>query len=246
MMGGGGVAELRDTGTHLGGVSGDNDAGVASFLQEAAEELRGVAEVVEDAGPAVPVEATAAVLTTGVASELLGVAVQDISVAEGMKGLASTLRADPAMAAEGYVSAEVKGDGLVDTVGGRSEVLLKGLKSEAACEAGTVVSTGVDFVREAGASEAVLVMGVVVWESGVEPGGVWRTESRKEKVWETGLRLSPVISARLPLTSPAKLFLVTVLAAVLIWFSGLADILSSMGFCPFLTDTEKSSKHIGS
>lgn len=131
-------------------------------------------------------------------------------------------------------------------MGGRSEVLLKGLKSEAACEAGTVVSTGVDFVREAGASEAVLVMGVVVWESGVEPGGVWRTESRKEKVWETGLRLSPVISARLPLTSPAKLFLVTVLAAVLIWFSGLADILSSMGFCPFLTDTEKSSKHIGS
>lgn len=45
--------------------------------------------------------------------------------------------------------------------------------------------------------------GVVVWESGVEPGGVWRTESRKEKVCETGLRLSPVISDRLSWTGPA-------------------------------------------
>lgn len=131
-------------------------------------------------------------------------------------------------------------------VGGRSEVLLKGLKSEEVCEAKMVVSSGADFVREAVAREGVLVMGVVVWESGVEPGGVWRTESRKEKVWETGLRLSPVIRARLLPTSPVKPFLVTVLAAELMLFSGLAETFSSFAFCPFLTDTEKSSKHIGS
>lgn len=64
------------------------------------------------------------------------------------------------------------------------------------------------------------MIGVVVCESGVEPGGVWRTESRKEKVWETGLRLSPVINARLPRRSPAGLPLMATLAVVLVW-SGL-------------------------
>lgn len=241
MMEGGGVAELRDTATLLWGVSND-DVAVASFLQEAAEEQRGVAVVILDAGPV----AAFAVLT--LASEIIGVPMVDISVAEGTKGLALMLRTDPPAVFGGRVSAEVKGDRLVDTVevGGRSEVLLKGLKSEEVCEAKVVVSREADFVRDAVAREGVLVMGVVVWESGVEPGGVWRTESRKEKVWETGLRFSPVIRARLPLTSPAKPFLVTVLAAKLILFSSLAETFSSFAFCPFLMDTEKSSKHMGS
>lgn len=67
-----------------------------------------------------------------------------------------------------------KGDGLVDKreVGGRSGVLLEGLKTELACEAGMRVSVGLDFVRAAAAREGVLVIGVVVCESGVEPGGV--------------------------------------------------------------------------
>lgn len=116
-----------------------------------------------------------------------------------------------------------KGDGLVDKAeaGGGSGVLLEGLKIELACEAGTTVSVGVDFVRAAVAREGVLVIGVVVCESGVEPGGVWRTESRKEKVWETGLRLSPVINARLPLTSAATLLLLAALAAEPLVASGL-------------------------
>lgn len=116
-----------------------------------------------------------------------------------------------------------KGDGLVDKAeaGGRSGVLLEGLKTELACEAGMTASVGVDFVRAAVAREGVLVIGVVVCESGVEPGGVWRTESRKEKVWETGLRLSPVINARLPLTSPATLLLLAALVAELLLASGL-------------------------
>lgn len=97
-----------------------------------------------------------------------------MTVAEGTKGLASTFRADPT----------ANGDELVDKaeVGGRSEVLLEGLKTEVACEAGMPISVGVDFVRGAVAREGVLVIGVVVCESGVEPGGVWRTESRNEKV----------------------------------------------------------------
>lgn len=95
--------------------------------------------------------------------------------------------------------------------------------------------------------EGVLVIGVVVCESGVEPGGVWRTESRKEKVWETGLRLSPVINARLPLTSPAKLLLFAALAAKLILDSGLlVTTFSLYAFCPSSADTGKSSTHMGS
>lgn len=81
-----------------------------------------------------------------------------------------------------------------------------GLKEEI-CEERMPVSIGVDLVREEVAMDGVLVIGVVVCESGVEPGGVWRTESRKEKVWETGLRLSPVNRARLPLPSPVTLVL---------------------------------------
>lgn len=88
-----------------------------------------------------------------------------------------------------------------------------GLKAEVS-EEWMPVSTRVDLVREGVAMEEVLVIGVVVCESGVEPGGVWRTESRKENVWETGLRLSPVNRARLPLPSPVTLFL-SALAAVL-------------------------------
>lgn len=96
------------------------------------------------------------------------------------------------------------------------------------------LSAGKDLVREAVAIEGVLVIGVVVWESGVEPGGVWRTESRKEKVWETGLRFSPDNSARLPPTSPV---LEAVLVVGLLLISCLlVKTLSSFAFCPFLPD----------
>lgn len=67
-----------------------------------------------------------------------------------------------------------EGDGLVDKaeVEGRSGLLLKGVKTELAWEVRMLVSAGVDFVRAAVAREGVLVIGVVVCESGVEPGGV--------------------------------------------------------------------------
>lgn len=149
-------------------------------------------------------------------------------VAEGAKGLTLTLRAESVAA------------GLIDKgkVGGGSEVLLQ---REEAC-------VRVDFVRGAVASEGVLVLGVVVCESGVEPGEVCRTESRKEKVWETGLRLSPVINARLPLTSPAEVVLVVVApAALLALASGLrVATFSLFAFCSSLADIRKSSTHIGS
>lgn len=131
-------------------------------------------------------------------------------------------------------------------VGGRSGVFLEGLKTEEVCEAGAVVPAGVDFVRGVVAREGVLVIGVVVCESGVEPGGVWRTESRKEKVWETGLRLSPVINAKLPLTSPATLLLLAAAAKLILGSGLLVATFSSFAFCPSLADTGKSSTHMGS
>jgi len=201
---------------------------VASFLEGVMVELRGVAELVVDAGAVVPGKAAAAALTAGVV-------VEGMRGAEGTKGLASTLRADLIAAVGG-----TKGDGFVDRgkFGESSAVLLTGLKTEEACEAGMEVSDGMDLVREALAMEGVLVIGVVVCESGVEPGGVWRTESRKENVWETGLRLSPVISARLPLTSPVKVLLPAALVAKLILGSSLlVETFSSFAFCPFLPDT---------
>lgn len=140
-----------------------------------------------------------------------------------------------------------EGDGLVNKaeVGGMSGVLFEGLKTEFACEGGATVSVGVDFVRAEVARDGVLVIGVVVWESGVEPGGVWRTESRKEKVCETGLRLSPVINARLP--SAATLLLLAALATELLLGSGLlVEPFSSFVFWPSLADVGKSSTHIGS
>lgn len=161
MMEGGGVAELRGVATLFGGVSDDDDAGLASFLQGAAEELkRGVAETVVDVGALVPVEAAAPVLAIGLAE--LQVAVEDMSEAEGTKGLASTLRADPTAAAGERASAGTNGDGLVDKVevGGRYGVLLDGLKTEDAGEA--VDSVGLDLVREAVLRKGVLVTGVVV------------------------------------------------------------------------------------
>lgn len=103
-------------------------------------------------------------------------------------------------------------------------------------------------LRGAAAWEGVLVMGVVACESGVEPGEVCRTESRKEKVWETGLRLSPVINARLPLISPAEIALVVgAPAALLALTSGLTVATFSLfAFCSSLADIRKSSTHIGS
>lgn len=130
--------------------------------------------------------------------------------------------------------------------GGRSGVFLEGLKTEEVCEAGEAVPAGVDFARGAVAREGVLVIGVVVCESGVEPGGVWRTESRKEKVWETGLRLSPVINARLLLTSPAKLLLLPAAVKLTLGSGLLVGTFSSFAFCPSLVDTGKSATHMGS
>lgn len=66
------------------------------------------------------------------------------------------------------------GDGPVGKaeVGRRSGMLLELLKTELACEIGLRASVRLDFVRAAAAREGVLVTGVVVCESGVEPGGV--------------------------------------------------------------------------
>lgn len=68
----------------------------------------------------------------------------------------------------------------------------------------------------------------------MEPGGVWRTESRKEKVWETGLRLSPVIRARLLFASPG------LVAAEVTTFGSLlfAEAFSSFAVCAPLPDKE--------
>lgn len=233
MEGGG---ELKDVATLLGAVS-DGGVGVASVLQGAGVELKGVDEVVVE----VEVEvAAAAVLTTGAA---LGATVEDMNAAEGTKGLASTLRPEPTVG--GSVGAGAAKGGLVDKVdkvGGRSGVHLR--TDEDCAE---TVSVGVDFIREAVAREGVLVIGVVVCESGAEPGGVWRTESRKEKVWETGLRLSPVIRAKLPLTSPDMLLLAAAPDAKPMLGSGLlVGAFSSFALCPSLTDTGKSSTHMGS
>lgn len=97
MMEGGGVVVtwLIGVATVLGGVSG-SDVGVA--LQGEAEELRGMAEVVVYAVD--PVEAAAGIMT-GTDSVKLCVAVEDMRIAEGTKGLASTLRADPAASVAG-------------------------------------------------------------------------------------------------------------------------------------------------
>lgn len=161
--------------TLLGGVS-DNAVRVASFLQEEAEGLKGMAKVVAD-------------WIAAVEPSVVG---EDKSVAMGTNGLASTLRADPTAVAGGCVPTENTSDGLVDEFG-----------TEVPGEAGTPTSARVDLVREAVAREGVQVTGIGVCESGVQPGGVCRTESRKEKVWETGLRLSPLINAKL--SSPARL-----------------------------------------
>lgn len=128
-----------------------------------------------------------------------GEVMAEVHGAEGKKGLALTFREEPTTAAGGGGAAAPNSNGTAGAgVDERSDrFLVTGL----ACEAGMRVSVGLDFFRAA--SEEVLVTGVVVWESGVEPGGVWRTESRKEKVCETGLRLSPVISDRLSWICPA-------------------------------------------
>lgn len=218
MTEGGGVAELRDMAALVRGVSDD-----VVRLGAAEEQLRGAAEMAVDVGAVIPVEAA---LTAGV---------EDASAAD-VRALASVLGADP--------TAGDKGKWLVDKAeeGGRSGVILEGLNTEEACAAGMLLSITVDFVREAVARDGVLVIGVVVCESGVEPGGVWRTESRKEKVWETGLRLSPVISAKLPLTSPA-----TLLLPWRMFGSGLlVETFSPFDFFLSLSDKGKPSMHIGS
>lgn len=139
---------------------------------------------------------------------VLRAVVEDRSAAEGTKGLASTLRPDP-------------------------KAVVLGVVKTAGC--GTLVVSGaVVLARGAVASAGVWVMGVVVCESGVEPGGVWSTESRNEKVWETGLKLSPVIKAKLPLTSSDKPALLALLAAAPVLDMGLLPDMSSL------------STHIGS
>lgn len=73
----------------------DDERWVTSLLVGVIVELRGMVEVVVDAIAAVPEEAAVVV----------GVAVEDMSEAEGTKGLASTLRADPTAAVGWCVSA---------------------------------------------------------------------------------------------------------------------------------------------
>lgn len=148
---------LMGVATLLGGVS-SGDAEVAKFLTGEAEELRGVT-----AGMAV-VDAVQAVPTGVVAATLTVMAAVIAGEAEGTKGLASTLSVDVAACAEGPVDEA--------EVGGGSGMPLDGLKTEVACEAGMGASVGLDFVGAALAREGVLVIGVVVCESGVEPGGV--------------------------------------------------------------------------
>lgn len=129
----------------------DDEEGVILFLKGAEEELRGLAEVVVDIGAGVPGSTAVTVLKADVA-------VEDISVPEGTKGSALTLRVDAAVAGAG-VGGLVEG---VKGVGG-SEVLFARLKAEGACEVGMAVSIGIDLVRElAVAIEGVLVIGVVV------------------------------------------------------------------------------------
>ncbi len=89
-MEGGGVAVAVLMGVATFWWRGFSDAGVASFLQGKAVELR---ETV-DAVSVVPIEAPAVLVTTLVAAVELGVALEDISSAGGKKGSASTLRAD--------------------------------------------------------------------------------------------------------------------------------------------------------
>lgn len=202
------VTELGGVATLLGDIS-FGGGGVASLLKGEAEELGGTAEV-----------AGATVVMIGVISE-------DVSAAEGTKGLASTLRPD----------------GLLNKVeaGG---VLLGGLTAEVISEAGP--ESGQLLVKGAVTREGVLVTGVVVCESGAEPGGVCRTESKKEKVWDTGLRLSPVINAKLLLTSPAKLLVAALVPEVMLGSGLLVRTLSSAAFWPSLADMGKSSTHMGS
>jgi hypothetical protein len=197
----------------------------------------------------VPVVVPGAAVVLGV--ELVG-------VASGTNGLASGLRPDPAVTTEMGLSDSVpsKGEGLNKevAVGGRSELHLEGATVGViteVCEAGTKVSGGVVFVAGAVAREGVVVMGVVVWEPGVEAGGVWRTESRKEKVWETGLRLSPDNNARLSPTSAGLLSLPAPLAAELRLASTLPtdeneEFLASSVILTPLADAPKSSTHMGS
>lgn len=230
VMEGGGVADVSDMTAPFRGVSGKDDS-MASFLEEVMEELRGVTEVMVDVKAVV--SGNTAVVTAGGPPEVR-------RTAAGTNALASTLRVDPTAVVGG-----AKGDGLVD--GGRFVLLFAGLKTEDACEAGKVVSVRIVLVMEAEAMEGVLVIGVVVCELGVEPGGVWRTESRKEKVWETGLRLSPVISAKLPLTSPADLFLLAAAGSkVRVGSAVLEEAFSSFVFCTSLPVGGNSSTHMGS
>lgn len=82
------IAGLMAMATLLGGVS-SGDVAVANFLQGEPGDLRGMtaAVVVVDAEAVVP-GVVSVVLTKGVGAVI-------VSVAEGMKGLALTSRADP-------------------------------------------------------------------------------------------------------------------------------------------------------
>lgn len=140
------LGELSGMPTPFWGVS-DDEEGVASFLKGAEEEQSGLAEVVVK-GAGVPGNAAVAVLTAEAA-------VEDMSVPEGIKGSALTLRVDATVAGAG-------GGGLVEGVKAGSGALFEGLEAEGGCQAGMAVSIGMDLVRDAVATEGVLVMGVVV------------------------------------------------------------------------------------
>lgn len=143
---------LMGVATLLGGVS-SGEADVAKVLPGIAEELEGVS-----AGGGVAVVVVAADAVRVVAATLtVGTAVT-AGEAEGTKGLASTLSVDAVTCADGPVDKE--------GADGRSGRFLDGLNKEAEA------SVGLGFVTPTLAREGVLVMGVAVCESGVEPGGV--------------------------------------------------------------------------
>lgn len=160
------IAWLMAVATLLGGVSG-GDFAAAKFLQGEPGDLRSMTAgvVVVDAEAGVP-GVVSVVLTKGVAAVI-------VSAAEGIKGLALTSREDPRANVGGWVIEAAGGDGLVvkAEVDRRSGMLLELLLTELACEIGLRVSVRLDF-GAAAAREGVLVTGVVVCESGVEPGGV--------------------------------------------------------------------------
>lgn len=126
-------------------------------------------EVVLGAVSNVDVEAVSEVWD-GIGGKVVFTEAAGAHVAEGKKGAALAFR-DELPTAAGRGGALVP-NGLDEAeVEARSAMFLV---MESACAVGMRVSVGLDLFKAAPAAarEEVLVTGVVVWESGVEPGGV--------------------------------------------------------------------------